>query len=251
MTEVQYTHQVQIFASSSVSLREVEQDFPFRHDEGIVAQRPQHTCIFMVGDLNDEQVEWLTAQKSEGKIKGWQVDPIRGLPGQGSRQPHEKNRDDSRPSEVTNRRWLFAYRKRGEYPEDHKDNVGKLLIFIPVARIDEDWLRIKQAVEQGRLGNSAKVSTARQTPLGDNTKERLICVYTYDWTDEYDVRRIHSEVHDLGFTWPISYKTDADTFERKYKQTGYTQIGKYRLSTNDVLAFKAGQYNNLQKNRFS
>ena len=29
MTEAQYTHQVQIFASSSVSLREVEQDFPF------------------------------------------------------------------------------------------------------------------------------------------------------------------------------------------------------------------------------
>ena len=84
MTEPQYTHQIQIFAPSSVSLREVEQEFPFRDDEGIVAQTPRYTCIFMVGDLNDEQVKWLTTQKSEGKIKGWQVDPIRGVVGQGS-----------------------------------------------------------------------------------------------------------------------------------------------------------------------
>lgn len=227
MTEAQYTHQVQIFASSSVSLREVEQDFPFRHDEGIVAQRPQHTCIFMVGDLNDEQVKWLTTQKGIGKIKGWQVDPIRSVPTQGSRQPSEKTRDDSNPSGVTNIHWLYAHRQQGSYPEATEEGSGKWMVFVPREQIDNVWLIIAEAIRQGKLGNSAKVSTARPNPNSTNQNDHVICVYTYDYRDLEDVKRIRSTLRELGITWKIPYKTDAATYAGQYQVRGHRRISTY------------------------
>lgn len=77
--------------------------------------------------------------------------------------------------------------------------------------MDEVWAKIKRAVEEGKLGGAAKVSTAKPTPLTGKSKAGVICVYTYDRTDEKDVRRIREELRKLGITNKIPYKTDEDT----------------------------------------
>lgn len=155
--------------------------------------------------------------------------------------------DCDKPSQVTEVYWLWARRQRGTYPASSEDKVGKWLVFVPASQVDAAWAIIKQAVENGLLGDAAKVATARPSPLAQSWGEHVICVYTYDWNDEYDVRRIHAALCDLGFTWPMSYKTDADTLAGKYAKRGQTRIGKYRLDATDAQTFKAGRYNMLQR----
>lgn len=89
------------------------------------------------------------------------------------------------------------------------------------------WAKIKAAVEEGKLGDSAKVATAKPNPLAGRSKARVICVYTYDWTDEKDVKRIREELRKLGITNRIPYKADEDTLSGKYRIAGDRGISKY------------------------
>ena len=162
-------------------------------------------------------------------------------------QPSMETGDCDKPSQVTEVYWLWARRQRGTYPASSEDKVGKWFVFVPASQVDAAWAIIRRAVENGLLGDTAKVATARPSPLAQSGGEHVICVYTYDWTDEYDVRRIHAALCGLGFTWPMSYKTDADTLAGKYAKRGHTRIGKYRLDATDAQTFKAGRYNMLQR----
>ncbi len=151
-------------------------------------------------------------------------------------QPHElikaKQREislpysDAKPSEVTDVYWIYAERKRGKYPKATPRS-GKWLIFVDPENVDEVWAKIKKAVEEGKLGDSAKVSTAKPNPLAGKSKAHVICVYTYDWTDEKDVKRIREELRKLGITNKIPYKADEDTLKGKYRITGHRRISKY------------------------
>lgn len=124
--------------------------------------------------------------------------------------------------------WVFAERKTGEYPDSTPDS-GKWLVFVKNEQAEEFWEKIKKAVEEGRLGSAAKMSTGNpDTPFYDPNR-RVICVYTYDWTDTEDVMRIREELRKLGVTWKIPYKTDEDTFSGKYVQTGHKRISKYYI----------------------
>lgn len=58
-------------------------------------------------------------------------------------------------------------------------------------------------------------------------KTKVICMYTYDWTDEADVRRNLAELCALRITQKIPYKADADTLQDKYRVTGHRRISKY------------------------
>ncbi len=75
--------------------------------------------------------------------------------------------------------------------------------------VDEGWAKIKGAVEEGKLGSSARVATAKPNPLAGKSKAHITCVYIYDWTDEEDVRRIREELRKLGITHKTPYKTVA------------------------------------------
>ena len=97
--------------------------------------------------------------------------------------------NDERPSTCTEYFWLTAERKVGTYPE-HTERGGKWLIFVPLAGIDGAWRIIKTAVENGQLGESAKVATAKDNPNASNPNLKVICVYTYDCDDKEDVFRI-------------------------------------------------------------
>ena len=132
-----------------------------------------------------------------------------------------------RPSQVTDRFWLYARRQKGEYPES-TERSGKWLLFIPNEQVDEVWKSIKQAVEEGQLGGAAKVATAKPNSLAKDPNLKVICVYTYDWTDEQDVRRVRQELRRLGFIQKLSYKADEDTLAGRYEHTGHGRISKYR-----------------------
>lgn len=134
--------------------------------------------------------------------------------------------DEQPPSTFTAEYWLFAQRHHGDYPEPTTRS-GKWMIFPTVTAVDRWWAIIKRATEDGRLGNSAKVATARRNPHAISSKERLICVYTYDGLDKVDAMRVREELRRLGVTWPISYKLDSDTLAGQYAATG-AKVSLYR-----------------------
>ncbi len=94
-----------------------------------------------------------------------------------------------KPSEITDVYWLYARRQIGTYPE-HTPTGGKWLIFMDVVDVDRLWDRIKRATTAGKLSSAAKVSTAKPNPNAKALDQEIICVYTYDCTDEEDVMRI-------------------------------------------------------------
>jgi hypothetical protein len=132
---------------------------------------------------------------------------------------------ESAPSQITDEYWLYAERKRGQYPKANTKS-GKWLVFVPVSQVDEVWAKIKHATEDGLLGDSAKVATARPNPNASDPSKKVICVYTYDWTDEEDARRIRDELRTLGIVSKIPYKTDRDTSTGRYARHGFRRISK-------------------------
>lgn len=131
-----------------------------------------------------------------------------------SREPNSS--DDRRPSEVFETYWIHAERKVDDSYPDQRERGGKWLLFIKASEIDRWWSIIKAATESGVLGGSAKVATMKANPNAASPDTRVICVYTYDVADEADCTRVRKALRDLGVTWKIPYKTDADTYAGKY-----------------------------------
>ena len=122
--------------------------------------------------------------------------------------------------------WLFAQRGSGAYPA-HGELGGKWLLFVPVAQIDEVWDKIRVATEHGLLGGSSKVATAKPSPNAKNAAVRVICVYTYDWTDRDDVMRVREQLRELGFRSKISYKADSETIAGNYSGATKGRVSQY------------------------
>lgn len=96
--------------------------------------------------------------------------------------------------------------------------VGKWLIFVPPEYVDEIWDRVKKATETGKLGISAKVSTA--WPSAYESQDHVICVYTYDFRDKADVGRVLGGLRDLEIPGRLFYKTDQATLSGVYSTKG-------------------------------
>jgi len=148
----------------------------------------------------------------------------------GQRQPYTT---EGNPTEVSNHAWIYAVRKPGNYPAK-TERSGKWVIFLSAQAVDRYWKIIKEAVEQGQLGEQAKVSTrspASMPPEVRRKKEErgdtrfVICVYTYDYADEADVMRVRQVLKELGIQREIIYKADADTRAGSY---GADYTPKYR-----------------------
>jgi hypothetical protein len=94
--------------------------------------------------------------------------------------------------------------------------IGKWMLFAYVADIDPVWEIIRDATIAGTLGIAAKVATMRENPNSASPGSKLICVYTKDYRDIEDMRRVLIRLRELGFTQRLSYKTDDDTIQGKY-----------------------------------
>ena len=120
--------------------------------------------------------------------------------------------------------WTYAQRKNGKYPE-HTSRGGKWLIFVGSHNLSRIWSKIKIAVEEGKLGGLAKVP--RHSSRAQSPSSGVICVYTYDWKDAQDVKRIREELRKIGIIRKISYKTDEDTDQGIYRTNKSGKISKY------------------------
>ena len=125
---------------------------------------------------------------------------------------------------MTSDSWVYAQRKNGEYSE-HTSRGGKWLIFVGSHNLSRIWNKIKIAVEGGKLGGLAKAP--RHSSRGQSSSIGVICVYTYDWTDCQDVKRIREELRKIGIIRKISYKTDDDTEQGIYRANSDEKISKY------------------------
>jgi hypothetical protein len=128
---------------------------------------------------------------------------------------------DGIPTQEMHDVWIHAFRKTGDYPEATEFS-GKWLMWLAAQNIDRYWQTIKEAVEQGRLGSKAKVSTVASSYVKQG-KPYVICVYTYDWTDIIDVMGIRQVLRELGIKRHIPYKADEDTHRLRYG-SDYTPI---------------------------
>lgn len=89
---------------------------------------------------------------------------------------------------------------------------GKWMFFPPAKDVTALWAIVANAVAEGELGHAAKVATDDGT---GNRGARLICVYTEDFQDEGNVKRVLQRLVGLGLVKDggegrgIFYKTDA------------------------------------------
>lgn len=133
------------------------------------------------------------------------------------------------PSKNTAEFWVYAGVKiHKKHPRKYTyDKIGKWLIFESINKVDKVWEIVKKATENGDLGDGAKCATAKPNPNSCNSKEIVICVYTYNWTDVKDVYRVEKQLRKIGIKQTLYYKTDADTNQRKYKVNGDKGISQY------------------------
>ncbi|KAJ5703824.1 hypothetical protein N7493_010962 [Penicillium malachiteum] len=89
---------------------------------------------------------------------------------------------------------------------------GKWMLFPSDDRVDEVWRMLVLALEKGDVCADAKVSTNDEQ---SNGQARLICIYTEDFADKEDVKKVlqmlaREELFDPRGR-PIYYKSDAFT----------------------------------------
>jgi hypothetical protein len=87
---------------------------------------------------------------------------------------------------------------------------GKWMLFPFSNIVDETWRKVAKATLEGTLGCAAKVATD-----DGSGSLRLICVYTEDFADEEDVRRVVKKMQELDLIKSeqgIYYKCDAYTY---------------------------------------
>jgi hypothetical protein len=79
------------------------------------------------------------------------------------------------------------------------------MLFCPVFEVNEVWGVIAKATANNELGIGAKVATKLNV---DQRTERLICVYTADFSDTKDVTRVAQKLKQLGLVKakPLYYK---------------------------------------------
>ncbi|KAK6854742.1 hypothetical protein PG995_009835 [Apiospora arundinis] len=107
---------------------------------------------------------------------------------------------------------------------------GKWMIFSPVHAVNDIWALVAKATANNELGIAAKVAPRSAV---DQRTERLICVYTADFSDKADVQKVAAKLKQLGLVHPngrpLYYKPDC-----------YTYLG---IGSNNAWGIKASIYN--------
>ncbi|KAG2024829.1 hypothetical protein GB937_003529, partial [Aspergillus fischeri] len=113
---------------------------------------------------------------------------------------------------------------------------GKWMMFITADRVDKYWEAVATGTVSGKLGDAAKVATD-----DGSGRPRLIAIYTKDYADRQDVKRVLERMVDLELVntdeRPIYYKCDAYTYLRILSDNPYG-LKASMASSRDVLAGK-------------
>ncbi|KAL4879614.1 hypothetical protein BJY04DRAFT_219955 [Aspergillus karnatakaensis] len=113
---------------------------------------------------------------------------------------------------------------------------GKWMFFITADRVDSYWSAIADATMNGHLGIAAKVATD-----DGEDRARLIAVYTRDYQDTDDVKRVLRKLVELNLVKksekPVYYKADALTYLNIMSKNNYGMRATL-YSSADVLTGK-------------
>lgn len=129
---------------------------------------------------------------------------------------------------------------------------GKWMLFPTFADLARTWRLVATATSEGRLG-----PTAKSAVFDPSDRDTVICVYTYDFTDSGDVRRVLEELVELGVYSTerrrIYYKCDAYTHLGIASKNAYHLRASLYSSTeilqNEAKAFANGSVARLKKNQ--
>jgi Domain of unknown function (DUF1917) len=142
------------------------------------------------------------------------------------REEHKDNRyycidadDPILPSQVPSEprcNWL-SYTPELDLDNKYKEpgKTGKWMIFTNYA--DEFWPKLLKATHNGSLGVAVKAAA--------NHRGNLMCIYTRDYDDEKDIKRVLNGIRDLQIIQSLSYKRDIDTLEGKRGAIWYSPAG--------------------------
>ena len=189
--------------------------------------RPDLCTCGLNHDSQALQPEYATDRQGfERELEG--LERAAKLPPLGGRTTREVAESPAppRPSSYTAAPYLWQDGPQSALTGDDDDYSGKWLVFVPIDQVDYWWDVLRAEVERGQLGPSAKVATAAPNPLTRSPVERVICVYTQDFRDHDDVRRVLAGLRRVGVTWQLSYKTDRDTIDGKYGHRSASYVSR-------------------------
>ncbi|KAL8640403.1 MAG: hypothetical protein Q9228_002672 [Teloschistes exilis] len=110
---------------------------------------------------------------------------------------------------------------------------GKWMLFPCPADVNRQWAVIAPAVVNGELGTAAKV--APNDGSGDQSP-RVICVYTRDFSDLEDVKRVLGRLAELG----LAKKNEGGIY---YKVDAFTEL---RINTGNEWGLKPSTYSSKE-----
>ncbi|PHH77158.1 hypothetical protein CDD80_888 [Ophiocordyceps camponoti-rufipedis] len=95
-----------------------------------------------------------------------------------------------------------------------KVRTGKWMLFCSQSEVNEIWELVAKATANNELGIAAKV--APRSPMHDQRRDRLLCVYTADFRNKADVGRVLRRLRELKLVETrsrrIYYKPDVFTY---------------------------------------
>ena len=108
--------------------------------------------------------------------------------------------------------WIYAKQIENPYKELDRNKIGKWMLFIPEEHIHDIWCKICDGVK------SKNIWEAKVNPKAHLKDDYVIIVYTYNFEDRKDVKRVldYLTKNNLTLNKTIYYKTDLQTKQKIY-----------------------------------
>jgi len=91
------------------------------------------------------------------------------------------------------------------------------MLFVESEEVNLVWGAVARATANNELGHAAKVAPN----TGEGQRQRLVCIYTNDFTNMEDVKRVVRKLKDIGLivaNKPIYYKCGKSDMLLEYGQ---------------------------------
>lgn len=112
------------------------------------------------------------------------------------------------------------------------------MLFPSPADVDQCWGLVAEATANRELGSAAKVA-----PDDGSGGDRLICVYTKDFSDLADVKRVVERLKAMGLLRKKGLGLSDEDRGIYYKADAFTQLG---ITSGNVWGLKASLYSSKE-----
>lgn len=97
--------------------------------------------------------------------------------------------------------------------EKHRQRLEKMgcwLIYGKSEQLKLTWKKIQRHTSLGKLGVESRINVVK----GREEADCVISIYTADYTDEAEVKKVREKLKELGFTEPLQYQTNSPNREQ-------------------------------------